>query len=121
MRINQYLQAIGLVLLLAGCEAVTDGSKGCIDLAAHGCATTSPQSPIPATTIAPKQSTKMIGITGYQCGADINLSKTMTCPQACSDRGIDASNTGKPPCMESGDCMLVITGANACQCCVKNQ
>ncbi|MBP7253477.1 MAG: hypothetical protein KBA75_08345 [Alphaproteobacteria bacterium] len=108
MRINQYLQAIGLVLLLAGCES----------------ATTTPAAPImqkeaPISTIAPKQSTGMIGITGYTCGADINLSKSMTCPQACSDRGIDASNSGKPPCMESGDCMLVITGANACQCCVK--
>lgn len=106
MRVNQYLQAFGLLVLLTGCAS--DGLQ-------NGAATA------PKTTTAPKQSTSLIGISGYQCGADIMLSSTTTCPQACSDRGIDATNSGKPPCMATGDCMLVITGANACQCCVKNQ
>ncbi len=108
MRVNQLFLALGLVVLLAGCE--TTGSAP---------VTPAVQTTAPATTIAPKQSKSMIGIQGYQCGADINLSKTMTCPQACSNHGIDASNSGKPPCIESGDCMLVITGMDTCQCCVK--
>jgi len=116
MRINQYLQAIGLVLLLAGCTTVENKTA---DSACCYTGATSATKTGAISTTALKQSTKMIGITGYSCGKDINLSKTMTCPQACSDRGIDASNSGKPPCMESGDCMLVITGANACQCCVR--
>lgn len=112
MRVNQYLMAFGLLVLLAGCETV---ESPCCQTGAAPVE----QAVAPKTTIAPKQSTGMIGIQGYQCGTDISLSKTMTCPQACSDRGIDASNSGNPPCMESGDCMLIVTGMNTCQCCVK--
>lgn len=115
MRVNQYLQAFGLLVLLAGCSETVE-TKCC---RADGAGLE--KAIAPKTTTAPKQSTSMIGIQGYQCGADISLSTSMSCPQACNDRGIDATNSGKPPCMETGDCMLVITGANACQCCVKKQ